>query len=397
VRRPAGGAAAAALLLLVPAAGAGAAPLSLDASLGATGWIDLEVTGRPGTTVTVTEEEGEHVTDVALSGERAERRRAAAWRCDRPLRRFVATAPADGGGTETATAQVRTPGCEERLAVRLRPFVPRAGGRVLVRVRDHWALGGLTARVCLAGRCRGAEIPRGRATVNVRLRARGRGMRRLTALAPWGQRLERVVEIRRGPLRLLATGDSMIQIVDSQLQRRLRPRGVRVSSDARISTGISKPAMLDWVALARRQARARRPNVTVMLIGANDGFAIGDVDCCDEEWRRRYAARVRRMVASYRRGGAARVYWLTLPAPRSASFARVFRAINAALRLAEPALHGSGRIIDLGRVFTPRGRFRASIGGRVVRQADGVHLNVRGAAIAAGLVIRQMRRDGVLD
>ena len=44
----------------------------------------------------------------------------------------------------------------------------------------------------------------------------------------------------------------------------------------------------------------------------------------------------------------------------------------------------------------PRGRFRTSIGGRVVRQADGVHLNVRGASIAAGLVIRAMRRDGVL-
>ena len=380
--------AAFAAVLVAPAA-APAAPLSLDAKLGATGWIDLDVTGRPGTTVSVSEAEGEHVADVALEREHAKRRRATQWRCDRALRRFVAT-----DGTETATAQVRTPGCDERLAIAVRPFSPRRGRRMLVRVRDHWRLGGLRARVCVASDCRAARLRPGRATVNVRMRARGAGMRTVTALAPWGQRVRRVVEIRRRPLTLLATGDSMIQIVDSHLRRRLR--GVRVRSDARISTGISKPAMLDWVALARRQAAARRPNVTVMFLGANDGFPIRGVSCCGRAWIEGYAARVRRMIASYRRRGAARVYWLTLPAPRRGSFARVFRAVNAALRLAEPALEGSGRILDMGRVFTPGGRFRTSIGGRVVRQPDGVHLNVLGASIAANVVIRALRRDGVL-
>ena len=387
--------AALAVALAAPA-GASAAPLSLDASVGATGWIDLKVTGRPGTTVSVHEAEGEPVADIALSGERAERRRATAWRCDRELRRFVASAPGESGATETATAQVRTPGCKDRLAVAVRPFAPLAGRRLLVRLRDHWRLGGVTVKVCFALRCRDVAIPRGRATVNVRLRSGRRGVRELSASTPWGQFVRQVVEVRRGPLRLLATGDSMIQIVDTHLRTRLRREGVRVRSDARISTGISKPAMLDWVALARRQMLARRPNVTVMFIGANDGFAIGGVDCCGPDWIERYAARVRRMIARYRRNGAARVYWLTLPAPRKESFARVFRAVNAALRAAEPALRGSGRIIDTGRVFTPGGRFRTSIGGRVVRQSDGVHLNTRGAAIAARLVVKQLRRDGVL-
>ena len=379
-----------ALALLAPAgATADAAPLALDAELGRTGWIDLVITGDPGATVAVSEAEGEKVADVALEGELKSLRRAAQWRCDRPLRRFVATA-----GEQTATAEVRTPGCDERLAIAVRPFSPRRGRPLLVRVRDHWRLGGLTARVCLATRCRDARLRPGRATVNVRLRAARAGIRAVSARAPWGQRVRKVVEVRTRPLTLLATGDSMIQIVDSHLKRRLP--GVRVQTDARISTGISKPAMLDWVALARRQALGRRPNVTVMFIGANDGFPIGGVNCCGRDWIERYAARVRRMISSYRRRGAARVYWLTLPAARKAGFARVFRAVNAALRLAEPALRGSGRILDLGRVFTPGGRFRTSIGGRVVRQPDGVHLNVRGANIAAGVVIRALRRDGVL-
>ena len=72
---------------------------------------------------------------------------------------------------------------------------------------------------------------------------------------------------------MLATGDSMIQIVDGFLEAGLGGRA-SVKSDARISTGISKTLMLDWVAQARRQA-TRRPQATVMFIGANDGFAIG--------------------------------------------------------------------------------------------------------------------------
>ncbi|MDQ5808062.1 MAG: hypothetical protein M3320_05235, partial [Actinomycetota bacterium] len=63
---------------------------------------------------------------------------------------------------------------------------------------------------------------------------------------------------------------------------------------------------------------------------------------------------------------------------------------------AEPALRGAGRVIETGKVFTPGGRFRATVRGRVVRQPDGVHLNTRGASIAAGLVVRRLRRDGVL-
>jgi lysophospholipase L1-like esterase len=370
--------------------GAPAHALTLDAGTGTTGWVDFTVTGRPGTTVTISED-GAPVAEVPLQGERARRARGAQWRCDRQTRTFTAS-----DGAETATAQVRTPACGERLAIALRPFSPRRGSRLLVRVRDHWRLGGFSARVCLAGRCRDARLRAGAATVNVRVRARRAGIRTVTATAPWGQRVRRPVEVRRRPLTLLATGDSMIQLVDHSLQRRLRPRRVRVRSDARIGTGISKPFQLDWVALARRQALARRPNVTVVFLGANDGFAIGGVNCCGQRWIEGYARRVERMMRAYRRRGAARVYWLTLPAPRKASFARVFRAVNAALKLAEPSLGRAGRVIDTGRTFTPGGTFRSTVGGRVVRQADGVHLNTTGASIAAGLVIRELRRDGVL-
>jgi uncharacterized protein len=199
------------------------------------------------------------------------------------------------------------------------------------------------------------------------------------------------------PDRVLATGDSMIQIIDSFLKDRLGAGGIRVKSDARISTGISKPFMLDWVRHARRQARRIRPDVTVVFIGANDGFPIGGANCCGEPWIDGYARRARQMMASYARGGRSRVYWLLLPAPRGGNFRRVFTAVNTALVRAASGQRGA-RLIHLEKVFTPGGRFRPVIRwhGRLVhaRQDDGVHLSRSGASIAANLVIRAIRRDG---
>jgi hypothetical protein len=198
---------------------------------------------------------------------------------------------------------------------------------------------------------------------------------------------------------VLATGDSMIQILDVNMKRRLSKRGARVRSDARISTGLSKPFLLNWPNHARRQARSR-PDVSVVFIGANDGFPIGGTDCCGNAWVDAYAARVRAMMTAYSRSRRGIVYWLTLPAPRPAQWRSIYPAVNRAIRRAAAALDGRARVVDLARTFTPGGSFRASMvwhGHRqTVRAPDGVHLSPTGAAIAAALVERAMRRDGVI-
>lgn len=200
--------------------------------------------------------------------------------------------------------------------------------------------------------------------------------------------------------RVLATGDSMIQYVDTSLKERLSKRGVKVRSDARVSTGISKPFMLNWPRLARRQAHSLRPAATVVFLGANDGFPFGKTSCCGKAWIDSYAARVGAMMDSYARGGAGHVYWLTLPAARKASFQRVFKAVDAAILQAGKSRRDDVDVLDLRKVFTPRGHYQGSIRrhGRSihVRQGDGVHLNPAGASIAAGEVARAMRADKLI-
>jgi hypothetical protein len=113
-----------------------------------------------------------------------------------------------------------------------------------------------------------------------------------------------------------------------------------------------------------------------------------------------YARRVEAMMRSYLRGGRSRVYWLTLPAPRPASFARVFSHVNAAIKRAARRVRGGVRVIDLVPVFTPGGDFRQTITfhGRTIdaRQPDGIHLSLAGAAVAATLVIDRLRADHAL-
>ena len=64
--------------------------------------------------------------------------------------------------------------------------------------------------------------------------------------------------------------------------------------------------------------------------------------------------------------------------------------MNQALRSAAQAYPATVRIVDLVPAISPGGRFRQAL-----RQADGVHLTPAGDRVAASLVVRAMRRDGL--
>lgn len=207
--------------------------------------------------------------------------------------------------------------------------------------------------------------------------------------------------LRTHRFRLLATGDSMIQVTDDILRDRLGPRR-RVTDEAHVSTGISKAGVfgLNWMHHAATQARSIHPDATVVWIGPNEGFPIAGVSCCGPAWVKGYADRARSMMRSYRRGGRAVVYWLTLPIPRSDKLARVLRAVNRAIVRAARSAGSGVHVIDMRRVFTPRGHFqqRACYRGRCfsARQPDGVHLSLAGSRAAADIIDRRLHGDGVI-
>ena len=202
---------------------------------------------------------------------------------------------------------------------------------------------------------------------------------------------------------MLVTGDSLAMPLDAELARVLAEsdEGVDVQRDPHVGTGISKTGLLDWGKLSTEQARERRPDAVVVFIGANEGFSLpgpeGEIDCCGADWAAAYAYRARRMMNTYRRDGRARVYWLTLPAPRDGDRREIARSVNAAIEVAAQPYRAHVRVLQMDDLFTPGGRYRDAMevagSEEIVREGDGIHLNRTGAEIAAGAVEEAVRRD----
>lgn len=209
----------------------------------------------------------------------------------------------------------------------------------------------------------------------------------------------------REPLRsLLVTGDSMAQPLDAVLARRAARADVRTRRDVKIGTGISKTDIVDWGKLAGEQVAEQPADAVVVFLGANEGFPmpIGgkDVECCPPAWIAEYATRARAVIDAYRRGGAKRIYWLTLPAPRERARADITRVVNDAIRVAGAGFGAPVQVVDVAELFTPGFAYRDAleVGGRerLVRDPDGIHLNERGAELLAERLLERLRRDFVL-
>jgi lysophospholipase L1-like esterase len=206
---------------------------------------------------------------------------------------------------------------------------------------------------------------------------------------------------RRALHTLLVTGDSLSTPLDIQMARGLARAGVRVLREPHLGTGISKTDLVDWGRLSTSQVRADRPDAVVVFIGANEGFPMPGpsgrpVACCGPDWAAAYANRVRQVMHTYG-GSGARVYWLTVPAPREPARQRIERVVNAAVTVAAEPWRTSVHLIDSVPIFTPGGRYRDAmpVGGRqtLVRESDGIHLNNAGSSVLATVVLAALSRD----
>jgi hypothetical protein len=328
---------------------------------------------------------------------------AVTWRCARLFRRFEATSTLPDGTKATGAYSIRTPSCATRFSLGV-PLRLAPGGRGTIRVVDRWGNGGVSPQLCIkppgaATACSTLRLRRAITVATRPLRATTRG-RLQVELRIRGHRVRRAVAVGAGaastpPPAVLATGDSMMQGIDSFLADELGDSAT-VHSDVHPGTGISKPGG-PWATLPARQVKRLHPSATVIAIGAVDGFPLpaaggSSAECCGSGWIAAYTQRVRATMLTYRRKGRGRVVWLTLPIPKGTR--EIADAVNLSIVAASAGLPRV-TVLRLDEVFTPDG-FRDVMPYRGrdvrVRAADGIHLNVAGTAIAAKLVAAELRR-----
>jgi lysophospholipase L1-like esterase len=201
---------------------------------------------------------------------------------------------------------------------------------------------------------------------------------------------------------LLVTGDSLSTPLDLELAQRLTPDGVDVIRDPHLATGISRDDIVDWARLSATQVANDHPDAIVIFIGANEGLPMlgpsgKDVSCCGPEWAAIWANRARRLMNNYRQGGAAKVYWLTVPTARDPDRKPIVDAVDAAVYAAAAPWRSTVRVLDMSAIFTPGDKFRNAMevdgSETIVREPDGIHLNQAGSAIAANAVQEALERD----
>ncbi len=356
------------------------------------GTIRLIAYGDPSMTRAVISEQGRQVADnplvrAAVDPEHGQLYATVVdspWKCSRRTRTFSAIGYRADGTSERSAFTIRTPSCANRLTPRARP------GQVTVT--DTFERGGVRATLCVR-RCRTVALPPGTPERTFAVRAR-RGDR--VTLRTRYQRLTLRVGARpRGGPTVLTTGDSLMQNLDVVLTDRLRRRA-RVVPDLRFGAGLANEVIHGpWIDIARAQVARHHPRATVVFLGTNDVYDIGDLKCCGPDWRAEYERRARAAMEAYAQGGAGAVAWLTVPYDRDERRHAPERAVNAALRDAAVGLP-TVAVIGADDIFTPGGLYRPSIDGVRVREPDGIHLSLAGSRIAARYVLAQLRQLGAL-
>jgi lysophospholipase L1-like esterase len=390
-----------------------ASPLQIAATPGPVGHVAVTITGVAGAGVQLSEQVAGVTTPISVVQVPASGTVTVpdvlTWLCDRRVRSIVA-ATLPPAAPDSATTTLTTPSCSKRLLTNI-PRRVQLGRTIAVQVRDRWGIGGVPLSICVtppgARRdCTTWHLRPGAHGLVARLPAPRPGGWRAAVQTPYGYTRSRLVWASHpgGRIRLLAAGDSEMQILDGFIGQHLAPYRVDVTSDARISTGLTNASFFNWPNHAVQQAAGLRPDVTVFFIGANDGFSVSDhgqqVGCCSAAWSAGYANLVAEMMRIYLRGNSGRVYWFLLPTPRPANFQSLFDAVNAGIRAAVVRFPGRAGVIDANAFFTPGNRYRDYMvyrgHGFTIHESDGIHLSTASDAIDAALVTQRLRADHVI-
>lgn len=200
---------------------------------------------------------------------------------------------------------------------------------------------------------------------------------------------------RAGARRILLVGDSLSIGLGKQLDVVFTGRpGVSFAHLGKVSSGLANPAFFDWHAQLAAQVKANRPDMVLVMLGANDDKPLPTPEGRSaafgtREWDVAYAERLGRLHAIARsENPEASVYFIGVPVMGDPAFNAAMVHVNGVLARAAKNLPGCS-FIDVKDVLAdPSGAFapvaKAPDGGLVkLRADDGVHISGAGSRLLA--------------
>lgn len=193
---------------------------------------------------------------------------------------------------------------------------------------------------------------------------------------------------------VLFAGDSMMQGLAAPMNQALRKRKIAFRDLSRHSTGLAHPAYFDWPRTIDGELSARRVDLLIIFIGANDArdiFHKGKLlRFGSEEWRASYAERVE-SILRMAEDSRVRIIWVGLPpmenrylASKTPVLNRIYQEAveqhaNSLFVASAPALTEDGKSYALHKKTAEGGILR-------IRADDGVHLTPSGSRLLADAV-----------
>jgi hypothetical protein len=203
------------------------------------------------------------------------------------------------------------------------------------------------------------------------------------------------------PLRLWVGGDSLAAGPSWAVFEDAVATGVvKPLAEYQVGTGLVRNEFWDWPKHMDAVVRARNPQVSVFMVGANDdqGIDVGGTSYLppSPEWVAEYRRRVASLMKTLTRDGR-RLVWVGMPPMRDATYSESMHTVNEVFQ-DEATKHKRVVYVDTWTLFSEPGSPGAyaqylpgADGAPVnVRLDDGIHLNVEGSQLLSRAVMAEL-------
>lgn len=205
------------------------------------------------------------------------------------------------------------------------------------------------------------------------------------------------------PVTIAIFGDSLAIGLGTALQRwaAARPTAepvIRIARHGQYGTGLTRYDLFDWQARLEEILRSGRPDIAIILVGANDRQPIYLPDYRalpfdSLEWQKLYSDRAGRFARTLTQAGTA-VLWVGLPAMAKPDFDRGMRRI-AVLQASGSAGPCVDHLSLLPLTLEANGAYTARVldadgKKRALRTTDGIHFTNYGYDLVVQAVIRRL-------